>query len=623
MNNELIQRVSDYLKMTLAKDYTSVSYAVSVGGEVVLADALGWQDKPAKIPAGTNCTYNVASVSKIYCTAAIMILVQQDKISLDEPVITYVPDFKMLDEDYKKITVRHLLNHASGLPGTQWKGFSVTQKTERNYHQEVLDYLAISHLKAKPGAYSVYCNDGFTLAEIVVARVSGMSFGEFVRLHITDPIGALSTRYIENRNEEYPLVREKKKPAELLLVEGAGGVTTTMTDLCRFGQLFLSENPILSDASTREMAKMQGVSFLKEDQKSLGYGLGWDTVCYADPQFDLGQGVLVKGGNSFQFTTQFIVIPKYKAVLAISETHDCKIDVAQAVLHAFALWMQETRGISIYTQIKPIPEEFCQKYSGTYLMPSMIMKIEMQNGTMNFQETPAHEEPSPMQSYLRFDGHRWIADENQNYFFAEGDSDCFLMTELKGRSYPMAMKAKSFAPLSDAWKSRMGVSYIVTNATPEDLVIGEIMTGFTLSELSGFEGIMIASFSGRKDSDVYSGGFDGSFIAVDDQCGRGFLQTPCNGSRDLIDPRFTEVNGAEHCDSASYHYQKTGSLPLFQAQDFTENCQAYRIEKGFGREITIPQGRRLMELDQDMNVVWDSMKDETPIPDIDGYLLLI
>lgn len=65
MNNELIQRVSDYLKMTLAKDYTSVSYAVSVGGEIVLADALGWQDKPAKIPAGTNCTYNVASVSKI------------------------------------------------------------------------------------------------------------------------------------------------------------------------------------------------------------------------------------------------------------------------------------------------------------------------------------------------------------------------------------------------------------------------------------------------------------------------------------------------------------------------------------------------------------------------------
>ena len=97
-------------------------------------------------------------------------------VELDTPVVQYVPDFKMLDEDYKKITVRHLLNHASGLPGTQWKGFSVTALTERDYYQEVLDYLAISHLKAKPGEYSVYCNDGFTLAEIVVARVSGQRY---------------------------------------------------------------------------------------------------------------------------------------------------------------------------------------------------------------------------------------------------------------------------------------------------------------------------------------------------------------------------------------------------------------------------------------------------------------
>ncbi|MFR9255378.1 MAG: serine hydrolase [Merdibacter sp.] len=85
------------------------------------ADALGWQDQPGKIAATPQCTYNVASVSKIYCTAAVMILVQRGLVELDTPVVQYA-DFKC-SMKIIKITVRHLLNHASGLPGTQWKGF--------------------------------------------------------------------------------------------------------------------------------------------------------------------------------------------------------------------------------------------------------------------------------------------------------------------------------------------------------------------------------------------------------------------------------------------------------------------------------------------------------------------
>ena len=139
MDCEWSKRTSDFLSMTLAKDYTSVSYALQVNGELVAADALGWQDQPENVKADTRCTYNVASVSKIYCTAAVMVLVQRGLVDLDTPVVQYVPDFKMLDDDYKKITVRHLLNHASGLPGTQWKGFSVTAQTERDYYKEVLE----------------------------------------------------------------------------------------------------------------------------------------------------------------------------------------------------------------------------------------------------------------------------------------------------------------------------------------------------------------------------------------------------------------------------------------------------------------------------------------------------
>ena len=73
MDCEWSKRTSDFLSMTLAKDYTSVSYALQVNGELVAADALGWQDQPENVKADTRCTYNVASVSKIYCTAAVMV----------------------------------------------------------------------------------------------------------------------------------------------------------------------------------------------------------------------------------------------------------------------------------------------------------------------------------------------------------------------------------------------------------------------------------------------------------------------------------------------------------------------------------------------------------------------
>ena len=107
MNQALKEKLSAILGMNLKKDYTSVSYAIMRHGEILAADSLGTQGGEEKKPADTNCTYNVASVSKIYCTVAVMQLVEQGKLNLDEPIVTYLPRFKMLDDRYRQITLRH------------------------------------------------------------------------------------------------------------------------------------------------------------------------------------------------------------------------------------------------------------------------------------------------------------------------------------------------------------------------------------------------------------------------------------------------------------------------------------------------------------------------------------
>lgn len=624
--NQLTKKLSAVLQTSLPKKATSVSYAIMKDGVLLAADALGHQGDKDKTPATINCTYNVASVSKIYCTVAVMQLVEQGKVDLDTPIVQYLPRFSMpMDQRHKQITLRHCLSHTSGLPGTQWRGFSVSDVKNCNYYDDVYDYLSKSTLKADPGEYAVYCNDGFTMAEMVVAEVSGIPFDIYCKEYITDPIGAESTRLSALHHENHPLVREYKKPAELLLIQGGAGFTTSMVDLCKFGQLFLTSNAIISEESKKEMAKPQGHTFLPSDDRTELYGLGWDNVAFMEPDFDLGEGVLLKGGNSFQFTTQFIVLPKYNAVLAMSETHDCDLDVNGTLLRLFALALLETEGKNIYTHSQPVPAEIVEKYSGIYLMPSHVVKLDIDGACADASFLHVRGGKDRFYKDLRWNGTRFEGEKGQTFFFEEKGGDTFLMTTLKGRTSASCMKAKEFENTPKAWEDRLGKDYIVINTTANDYIIYEIMTGFRVIKTPECKGLYTLSFSGRSDSGVY-GLFEGTVSAVDDNIGRGFLRTPTNGSRDLIDPIFSVENGIEYCEVASYRYQEVSTLPAYAGQGFNDgyrNNGVYTIKEELKELPAIPEGRRIMVMDKDMITVYDSLFSEEYKPVKEGYISLI
>ena len=150
----LTQKLSDILRCGLKPGYTSVSYAISRGGKLLAADSLGTIGDKAGTPADCGSTYNIGSVSKIFCTVAVMQLAEQGKVDLDTPVYKYLPRLWMPDERYKQITLRHCLSHSSGLPGTQWKGFALAGTDPYDYYADVYDYLSKVRLKA--GARKVY-----------------------------------------------------------------------------------------------------------------------------------------------------------------------------------------------------------------------------------------------------------------------------------------------------------------------------------------------------------------------------------------------------------------------------------------------------------------------------------
>ncbi|MCR5291276.1 MAG: beta-lactamase family protein [Eubacterium sp.] len=207
--------------------------------------------------------YGVGSVSKIYVTTAVMQLVEQGKVDLDAPVTDYIDDFKMVDDRYKNITVRMLMNHTSGIAGTSAKNIFLYGDNDFVANESVLKNLEGQRLKADPGEYASYCNDGFELLEIIVERVSGISYTDYVEKNIADKIDADNIYTAENVFDNPALVDifpdgHNRYETEYCMDYGSGGIYSTALDTCEFGSTFFKgDNRLLSEGSKNEMATLR------------------------------------------------------------------------------------------------------------------------------------------------------------------------------------------------------------------------------------------------------------------------------------------------------------------------------------------------------------------------------
>ena len=285
---------------------TSVQYAVMQNGKLLLSDASGIDDAKKKAKVTTDSVYGIASISKMFATAAVMKLVEEGKLNLDQTVVTYIPEFTMKDARYKDITVRMLLNHSSGLMGGDLANAVLLSDTDTYYHDHFLEKLSKETLKADPGAYSVYCNDGFMLAELVVERVSGMNFSDYLSQYIFKPLGLSHTRTplqlsgADAVAGAYKKKGDTKLPTECFNTIATGGLYSSAEDLCRFGMTFTKNSgKLLSKDSVAATMVQEGRKgqWCEEYSGMMDYGLGWDSVD-TYPFADYGITAMEKGGDS-------------------------------------------------------------------------------------------------------------------------------------------------------------------------------------------------------------------------------------------------------------------------------------------------------------------------------------
>lgn len=216
---------------------------VSAAHSIVLERAYGMADLEHEAVNTPETIFEPGSVSKQFTAAATILLALDGKISLDDDVRRYIPELP----DYgRPITIRHLLNHTSGL--RDWGSVAAIEgwprTTRVHTHTHVLDIASRQmSLNYPPGEYYSYTNTGYNLQAILVERVSGMSFADFSRERIFEPLGMTRTqwrddfqRVVKDRSIAYR--RTPDGSWSMLMpfenVHGNGGLLTTVGDLLRF-----------------------------------------------------------------------------------------------------------------------------------------------------------------------------------------------------------------------------------------------------------------------------------------------------------------------------------------------------------------------------------------------------
>ncbi|ETT52568.1 beta-lactamase [Paenibacillus sp. FSL H7-689] len=574
---------------------TSLQYALIDGGEIVVSGQTGKNDINDKVPLTSNTVYGIGSTSKMMLTAAVMKLVDEGKIDLDAPVVNYMPDFTMKDNRYKQITPRMLLNHSSGLLGTSTSNATLYGDNDTYSHDTFLEQLANQNLKADPGEYSVYSNDGFTLAEILVERVSGIGYTAFIHKYFTEPLDMKHTKSpqdVVNPSDMaaiYSPFYEGPLPKENYNIIGTGGLYSTAEDLVKFSRIFTGEvDGILSSKSVKAMAQEEYKRGMwPEDSDTLmSYGLGWDSVSLF-PFNEYGIKAVMKGGDTLSYQSSLVVLPEYNMAAAVISSGGSSL-TNNFIANELLLSALEEK--DIITERKPektfgvpvkanMPKEV-SKYAGIYGGNNSVMKIKINKaGQMTVSSLTAPSNPAQEYTYTAdgtfvnnegTDKLKFVVEKNgktylwsRSYISVPGLGQ-LAFSEYNGEKLEANKLSKE---INAAWAKRDGKKYYLVN---------EKYTSMVYLNASSILPIHM-----NKENPGYMSNH--KIMGANEAA--NLLQIPGTAGRDTMDIQFSKKNGGEYLTALGYVYASEELVkPIYSGKQSATTIQA----DGYAKWFSVP-----------------------------------
>jgi D-alanyl-D-alanine carboxypeptidase len=273
-----LRSVDKYIESAMRDHHIpGVSLAIGRHGKVVLAKGYGQANVELSVPATEDTVYQLASVTKTFTATAIMMLVEEGKLRLDDKVTKHLSD---LPKAWEAVTVYHLLNHTSGIKSyTNVENFFKMSRKDYSHH-EILGLVTNEPLEFVPGEKWNYSNSGFFLLGMLIEKVTGKTYGEFLEGRIFQPVGMTHTRtndlhaIIPNRAQGYTWNGQELRIGEYVSPSqpfSAGMLVSSVNDLLKWDAALDSET-LLNKSTLAHMWTPSPLSKRAETE----YGLGWE-----------------------------------------------------------------------------------------------------------------------------------------------------------------------------------------------------------------------------------------------------------------------------------------------------------------------------------------------------------
>ena len=392
------------------KDCFNGAWLFAEKGEIVSTGALGFRDPENTLPITEDTIFQLASVTKQFTAAAVMLARREGLLELDDEITKYFPEIS-----YPGVTIRHLLTHTSGIPDYFDDGdwFIRIWKEEKRVpgNDEILRFLCKTEAKPyfAPGEGMHYSNTGYNLLALLVERRSGVHFEEFLQKKIFEPAGMNSTRCCHIRRDGIPFENfaratvledgkyvadvDSAEDGDVVAFDGLNGddyVYTNIFDMLRWDRA-LREGKVLTLEEQKLMytpaKRNNGEDAVYDEDEGLGYGFGW----FVGRDEELGRIVSHSGGMPGVATwlERFIDEDRMLVILTCRDFADVRAYLSfEKGLKSIARGKEPEpvvaiEDIAIKDPDKSKWESFCGKYEHPEDADFIIDEVWMQDGELH------------------------------------------------------------------------------------------------------------------------------------------------------------------------------------------------------------------------------------------------
>jgi CubicO group peptidase (beta-lactamase class C family) len=311
-------------KVMQAKHIPGLSIAISMPGGKTIEKSYGMANLEHRQPVGNDSIFEIGSISKTFTAIGVMMLQEEGKLNVSDRITKYFPQYPVWND----ITVKHLLQHTSGIrdvtsvepfKSNQWKDWTP---------QEVLVGIAGEPLDFEPGQTARYSNTGCIILGLVIEKITGVSYGDFLAAKIASPLGMKHTTLGSNRSiipkrvsgYAYDGDLMNAGYASLALPYASGGILSTPSDMIKLAKVFRGE-ALLSGNAVREMfgpARLNnGAGYESKDPGlKITFGYGLDSIVLKEKIIPAKTGG-ISGFNSF-----FAYFPESQTMVALTANLD-------------------------------------------------------------------------------------------------------------------------------------------------------------------------------------------------------------------------------------------------------------------------------------------------------------